>query len=114
MSYKIVKLDARYRYHQTWQYMVRWHGGPWTHSQRDQWLEMLHWCHTTWGWTVPAATSSKVLGNGDYSSWANRGWVNVKWSYEEPSDVRRIQYRIYLRSGEELAWLRLAHPVDQK
>lgn len=114
MSYKIVKLDARYRYHQTWQYMIRIETGRGVFIKRDRWLEMLHWCHTTWGWTITAATSSQVLGNGDYSSWANRGWVNAKWSYEEPHPPDRMEYRIYLRSGEELAWFRLAHSVDQK
>lgn len=115
MRYRVIRLDARYSYYHLFQYLIEVRNLR--QEDRDtHWLEMLHWCHTTWGWSVPADTTARFLGNGDYSSWANRGLVNRTWTYSEPQNNRHTvrKHRIYLRGGPELSWFRLAHPVDPK
>ena len=112
MRYHVIGLNARYNYHHLFQHMIQF-----THFNNTNfadWLETLHWCNTTWGWSVPADTTARFLGNGDYSSWANRGLVNRIWTYSEPQNNARRMRRIYLSGDKELAWFRLAHPVDHK
>lgn len=103
MEYRIIKTNRRYSYHNRYAYILEFC----SHKQKElYWFQGLEWCTRTWGWAGPVVETVRLIMEGEPK-------LNTTWSYWVPDGVRSIP-RIYLKSGEELAWFKLAHPVDQK
>lgn len=83
----------------------------------------LQWCIQTWGWTAEVQQYYEIIRWAQVSIVQTQPvrWVktpdiklppecNPCWTWSNGFD----DLRIYLKSGAELAFFQLAHPVDQK
>lgn len=126
MKYRIKALDGRYSYHDEFAYYVSFESHMNNHSGPLHFNRALQWMIQTWGWsaevrlhrhirqhiernmtvirTMPLRIVKPVLDT-DIPPECNPRW---SWSNQYPD------LRIYLKSGAELNWFQLAHPVDQK
>jgi hypothetical protein len=111
MNYEITKLDRRHSWHDQFSYMIEFKKSPsWATLNNDtgvlEFDRSRRWFNETFGWSQDVETRSKIgraraKNNQDYSK-----DFNLHWAYS----IKYNEYRIYVRSDQELNWFVLKHP----
>lgn len=124
MKYQIHVLDGRHSYHQKFDYYVGFAASMNQDQGPLQFAQVQKWCMDTWGWSAEVkqwrdilswfSTQSRIMGKQftTREEWQNYlpDCCNPHWSWSNGYD----DLRIYLRSSKELAFFKLANPIDQK
>jgi hypothetical protein len=113
MHYTITKLDRRHSWHTHFGFMLEFKKAPdWSHKSSSGVLEFdrsRRWFNTTFGWSQDVETRGdivKALSKNQLSDFDQEQDFNQAWAYS----CRYGDYRIYVRSEQELNWFVLSHP----
>jgi hypothetical protein len=110
MNYEITKLDRRHSWHDQFAYMIEFkktHESMYIRSNQGvlEFDRSRRWFNKTYGWSQDVETRSKI---GDTQPWAIKAHTtdfNLYWAYS----IKYNEYRIYVRSDQELNWFVLSH-----
>jgi len=126
MKYRIIKLDGRYSYQKWFEYYIGFPGSM-TQSHGPLYFnDALKWFAETYGWSAEIRQYDKIMAWVNTSNriagqpWSGRlasgilteipDHCNPNWSWTNHYQ----DLRIYVKSGQELAFFQLKFPVDQK
>jgi hypothetical protein len=122
MKYKLNRLDGRHSYQQLFELYLSFDRSVLPGQGIDCFNQAQFWFVSTYGWSAEVRDYAKKLrwheqsmvfgvkGASASGKTAVPDYCNPHWSW---SNIMGNELRIYLASGQELAFFRLAHAVDQ-
>lgn len=122
MRYKVHRLDKRFSYCDHFQFYIGFTGKMINQLGPLDFNHALKWFYETYGWSAEIRQWGDMLRHVDVNHLIHRQIskknssksplpeaCNSHWSWTNGYD----DLRIYVASDKELAFFRLAHPVDQ-
>jgi hypothetical protein len=111
MNYEITKLDRRHAWYGQFTYMIEFKKTRQSFYNRSNQgvLEFdcsRRWFNETYGWSQDVETRAQI---GQARAQNNKDYTqdfNLHWAYS----IKYDEYRIYVRSDQELNWFVLKHP----
>jgi hypothetical protein len=111
LNYEITKLDRRHSWHDQFAYIIEFRKSLYNRSAGVlEFDRSRRWFNETFGWSQDVETRSQIgrtraQNNQDYSK-----DFNLHWAYS----IKYNEYRIYVRSDQELNWFVLSHPKSDE
>jgi len=104
MNYEITQLDRRHAWNTQFEYMIEFkktHESMYVRNNQGvlEFDRSRRWFNETYGWSQDVETRSQIgrTQSADF---------NLHWAYS----IKYNEYRIYVRSDQELNWFVLSHP----
>jgi hypothetical protein len=104
MNYEMTQLDRRHAWNDQFAYMIEFkktHESMYIRSNQGvlEFDRSRRWFNETYGWSQDVETRSQI-GRTQATDF------NLHWAYS----IKYNEYRIYVRSDQELNWFVLSHP----
>ena len=111
MRYQVTRLDRRHSYSHQFGYMLEFSKSTWSGTGVIDFDRSRRWMNRTWEWSQDVNTRNQLIDRKEHpdNTTVQADDINLHWAYS----VTYNDFRIYLKSDQELNWFLLSHPATQ-